>query len=111
MNLTHFATVVSLSAGTIITVAGAIATMRPVLRKASDFFDDWQGQPPRPGVPEVPGVMERIRRLDDGQLDISTRLRQVEAQVNPDSGSSMYDKVSTIAQVVTSQPRSPGGTP
>lgn len=51
-------------------------------RRISHFFDDWFGEPQRPGVPERPGVM--------------TRLASIEQQVFPNSGTSLYDRVGKL---------------
>lgn len=70
---------------TVTTIAAAIgvilgalfavgAALRPVIRsikaitsRLEKFFHDWEGTPAEPGRDAVPGVMERLNRLD-GEL-------------------------------------------
>lgn len=55
--------------------------------RAGDFFDDWVGEPSRPGVPARPGVMERLGRI--------------EHEVTTNSGGSLKDAVKRIEDRVT----------
>ena len=95
-------------AGGILAVIGILTALigvgRKIARRVSDFLDDWNGEPSRPGVPAQPGVMERIRNLDDGQLNIIDRLKRVEHEVLPNSGTSLNDKVTRIDQAMTGGP-------
>ncbi len=61
----------------------------PLLEKIRNFFDDWEGSPERPGVKAEPGVMER--------------LSQLEYQLYPNHGSSMYDKIVRIEGTIARQ--------
>lgn len=63
--------------------------MLRTLRKVNDFLDDWRGEPARPGVKARPGVMQRIEAI--------------EAQLRPNGGSTVYDKVTKIAKAVDDQ--------
>lgn len=58
-------------------------------RQVADFFDDWRGQPARPGVPARAGVMQRL-------ADFDSRLANVEHELNPNGGRSLHDKVDRI---------------
>lgn len=60
--------------------------MLRTLRKLGDFLEDWSGEPPRPGVPGRPGVMDRLARI--------------EAQLKPNGGSTLRDAVSRIEESV-----------
>lgn len=92
-------------AGGILAVIGILTAVvgvgRRMFRGVSNLLDDWNGEPARPGVPAQPGVMERIRNLDDGQLNIIDRLKRVEHEVLPNSGTSLNDKVTRIDQAMT----------
>lgn len=65
-------------ATTIIAIGGAVGVIwkltRPVVKKTkgllealSRFVKDWEGEEPAPGRDAVPGVMERLNRID-GEL-------------------------------------------
>ena len=65
-------------AGIIVAITGAIIGIQqvvlPLVRKIkmmfttwSDFVRDWNGEPAAPGRDEVPGVMQRLNKLD-GEL-------------------------------------------
>lgn len=75
--------------------AGAIAKgarwMFRTVRRMSDFLDDWNGEPARSGHDRVPGVMERLEKIEK-------RLSTVESQVTPNGGSSLRDDVTKIKQ-------------
>lgn len=59
---------------------------RQVIRPLSLMLQDWHGSPPRPGVPARPGVMVRLERL--------------EAELTPNGGKSVKDRVEKIAKTV-----------
>lgn len=77
-------------AGLAVLVGRVVRWMLRTLRKISDFLDDWRGEPPRPGYPGRPGVPERLARI--------------EAQLWPNGGSSLHDKVNQIRQQVVDEP-------
>jgi hypothetical protein len=58
-------------------------------RRVNDFFEDWGGQPARPGVPARLGVMSRLEDMND-------RLANVEHELHPNSGTSLRDAVDQI---------------
>jgi len=119
--LDHYATLVTLLGAVL---AGLITAWVKLGKPLLQFFDDWRGAPARPGVPKRLGVMERtanieqaqqenraemgrqsvqLRALDMGQLEVLRRVGLVEAQVHPNGGGSLADKVNVIADAVTSQ--------
>lgn len=57
-----------------------------LLRPLTLMLQDWHGTPPRPGVPARPGVMVRLERL--------------EAELTPNHGRSVRDRVEKIAKTV-----------
>lgn len=77
-----------------------LATMRKLGRLA----DDWTGEPARPGHPiPTPGVLDRlsmieahVRPLQSRLDDMDRRLAAVEAQLQPNGGSSLRDAVDRI---------------
>jgi len=110
MNITHFEVITTASCGTFLALAGVYVKLRGPWRRANDLVDLLLGQPKRPNREAIPSVMERlaghqeqITKVDAGQLHIidkltglETRIISVEAQVNPDHGSSLYDRVKRI---------------
>lgn len=46
-------------------IAGITVKLWPILKKLQQFLDDFQGEEPRPGVPERPGVMKRLETLEN----------------------------------------------
>jgi hypothetical protein len=68
-----------------VTIVGRF-TIRPFYREVKDFFHwwkkfmrDWDGTPEEPGRAKVPGVMERLNRMD--------------GELQRNGGSSLKDKV------------------
>lgn len=97
--MTQFEAVAAIvsSAGVVIT---AVLLVLRRFRRLSQFLDDYFGEKARPGVEARPGVMERLKNLDDGQLAILERLGKVEAQVHPNGGATMADAVNRIERKV-----------
>ncbi|MFJ7586944.1 hypothetical protein ACIQZO_06030 [Streptomyces sp. NPDC097617] len=54
--------------------------------RMNEFMDDWYGEVSRPGVEERPGMMHRVKVIED-------RLRRVEHELYPNSGGSLRDAV------------------
>src|SRR5690606_41797010 len=55
------------------------------------FLADWAGEQPRPGYPGRPGVPERLERLE-------VRVANVEAELSPNGGRSVRDRVEALAR-------------
>lgn len=79
----------------IATVCGAIIAMitlalmvgkplRKLLRQNDEFREDWYGIPARPGRDPVPGVPERLRRI--------------EKELHPNGGGTMRDALNRVEQ-------------
>jgi len=82
----------------IVTVGGALALMLKWIsaalrhgKKWDMFLDDWNGTPPRPGRPAVPGVMQRLVDLERGQDKITH-------EIFPNSGGSLRDVVDRLEE-------------
>jgi len=54
-------------AGVVVAGAWHAARQKTRWQAFDNFIEDWNGKPPRPGVPAHPGVMERLAILEDGQ--------------------------------------------
>lgn len=85
-------------AGGLVTLAAAIGAIIAGVRwanarwrRVSDFLDDWNGEPARPGFSGRPGVPERLTIVE---LSIAT----IRAEVTPNHGGSMKDTVGQINQ-------------
>lgn len=65
----------------------------PLIRKITQFLDDWQGEVARSGVPERLGVLASIAKIQRHQEELFDRLREVEHELHPNSGTSMRDAI------------------
>ncbi len=102
---------VTMWATTIIAVGGAIAVLwgltRPVIKKTRNllnsldkFIRDWEGEEAAPGRQAVPGVMERLNRIDgelkhNGGSSMKDSLKRVEKKLGEidsrlDEGNQMF---------------------
>lgn len=55
-----------------------------LLSGITDIARDWSGEPARPGVPEKPGVMIRLERIESDVTELKYHSQ-------PDHGGSYYD--------------------
>lgn len=90
--MTNFFTALGVITGAAISV-GVI--LRPVYLRVKNFFDwteqfrrDWEGEEESPGRSRVPGVMERLNRLD--------------GELSHNGGSSLKDAVARTENIVVS---------
>jgi hypothetical protein len=67
----------------------AVRTVLAWARRVNDFFEDWGGEPGRPGVAARPGVMQRLGTIEG-------RLGTIEHELHPNSGASLRDAVDRI---------------
>ncbi|MGA5819741.1 hypothetical protein ACPC54_18010 [Kitasatospora sp. NPDC094028] len=86
-------------------VAAALAWVgrwaRRLTRTMDQFAEDWQGTAARPGVPERPGMMQRVG-------DLETVVADIKHELHPNSGLSLRDAVNRIETKLTDlheQPR------
>jgi hypothetical protein len=86
------------AAGALVLIGGAIAVMVKgarwavgILRKISEFLEDWRGEPARPGYAKRPGVMERL-------VDLEKEVRGVSHELKPNAGGSMKDQITRIEE-------------
>lgn len=72
------------------------AMTRPFRRAAKgfeQFLEDWHGVPERPGFDAIPGIPERLRRLERNAREDRRRLEEIVHEIRPNSGGSLKDKV------------------
>lgn len=86
------------AAGALVLFGGAVAVivkgvrwMLTMLRRWSEFLEDWRGEEARPGYAKRPGVMERLVTLEE-------RLDAVVHEMRPNAGSSLKDQITRIEE-------------
>jgi hypothetical protein len=85
-------------------VLGALFTkyIWPSARSLKNFFSDWEGRPARPGVPEQPGVMERLSNQDVRLETLEFDVKTIKHEVHLNSGQSIKDIAQRTEQKVDS---------
>jgi len=80
-----------------------IVKITKFFKKAVHFFDDFLGENARPGVPQRPGMSERISNMESCINKVNQRLNTIEHKVQsidkelqPNSGASLRDAVVRI---------------
>jgi hypothetical protein len=81
-----WAGVVTAVGGALVLVVAAGKRFARLFKRASDVYDDWKGEPARPGVAPRPGMMVRLAAIEDVQ-------RTILEQLQPNSGHSLRDAV------------------
>lgn len=79
--------------------------VRPAMRltdAARDFAEDWRGTPEDPvrGIPARPGVLARLRSLEDTNEALAGVLEQIRHEVLPNSGGSLRDQVDKVSKTL-----------
>ncbi len=69
--------------------------LRRLAKQNDEFREDWYGQPARPGRDAVPGVPERLRRI--------------EKELHPNGGGTMRDAINRLEQRLEDHIRSHSG--
>lgn len=108
--------VVTMWATTIIAVGGAIGViwklLRPIVKKTKSlmealdrFTNDWFGEDARPGHKAVPGVLDRLQKLENelshnGGSSMKDALKRVEQKINQidvrlEDGNARFDAIET----------------
>lgn len=92
MSAMNWVTVLSsivLAGAALAVVARGMSWLHKLITRVTQFLDDWAGEPARPGVPAVPGVMERVRQLEEVA-------KRINFEVQPNGGASLIDKINRI---------------
>lgn len=94
ITVSHILVFVSFVIGVAGIIAYAYKLLKPWVNSMRNFLDDWNGEEARPGVSKRPGVMERLLSLEKAQ-------NEIKHEVQPNSGNSMYDKLSAVHKHIT----------
>lgn len=70
-------------------------------KKINLFFEDFYGEPARPGFPEKKGLMERVQNIESIQAENSEMIQKIWSEQMPNSGKSQRDDIARIHQAVT----------
>ncbi|MFB6943178.1 hypothetical protein ACFWGL_17210 [Streptomyces sp. NPDC060286] len=84
----------------------AVRSARRLAARLDDFVDDWTGVAGRPGVPERPGIMARLARIEEQGDEHAARLARIEHEVYPNSSRSLRDAVDRIEERLGTGPDS-----
>lgn len=82
MDIGTTAAVVGTGTAVIVALIPVVKLLRRLSRQMGQLQEDWYGESARPGFPAVPGIPERLQRI--------------EAQVTSNGGSSMRDAISRV---------------
>ena len=88
-------------------MAWAWKNLRPPTKGIEHFLEDWNGEPPRPGVPARLGMMQRVANIETSQINTANHqtktdewfemygpiIDKLHHEMHPNSGSSMADAV------------------
>jgi hypothetical protein len=91
----------------LVAITLAVVLLRPVwlpvwrtFRRLQQFFDDWFGEPARPGQPARPGVMARLQSTETEVASVKTIALRSEKELHPNGGSSLRDDVRAVGAQV-----------
>ena len=65
-----------------------------------NFFRDWNGEPERPGHDRVPGVPERLQRLETDNAKQWEAIGTLKDEFRPNHGSTARDAIDRIEDVL-----------
>lgn len=69
-------------------------------RRTSRFLDDYFGEPARDGLPARPGIMGRLKSVEDAVGHVASEIAKVAVETMPNDGTSMHDVLARTEQSV-----------
>jgi hypothetical protein len=66
-----------------------------MVKRGSQFLDDYEGTPARPGVAARPGVMQRLHNQDVALASIGTKVEAIQAEM-PKNGVPLAHKIDAL---------------
>lgn len=94
-----FFTIVSVIAG-VSAISMFLRRVFRLIKRVIHFLDDYFGTEERAGVPAVPGMAERIKKIE-GNIDyLCVRIDKIEKELYPNHGTSLRDSVNRIEKRV-----------
>ena len=121
MNVPDLTVITAVASAAVGAAGWAVKKAWPVVRKLVTFVNDVTGEPARPGFDGRPGLMERVQRIEESsaekakaigdlaqevhkaraqQLEISTDMAAVKAELTLNGGSSVKDAIVQIRRQV-----------
>lgn len=83
-----------IASGAFVVVSGlAVLLFKRLPREVGQLSRDWYGQPARTGFSAVPGVPERLEKVETTLGELREFVVNIDHEVHPNSGESMADKV------------------
>lgn len=90
MNPAGVAALTAIAAATFTFLAWAASCAWRVIRRTMHFLDDWLGEPAHDGLPVKPGVMARLRSVEE-------QVARIVAETTLNGGGSLRDVVARTA--------------
>lgn len=72
--------------------------INPFVRQFSQFIDDWQGIPDRPGFDGHPGMAVRMQRAEASAAETARDILAIRSELVANGGGSLRDQVRRIEQ-------------
>lgn len=71
-----------------------------LFRRTNHFLDDYFGEAARDGLPARPGIMARLKSVEDGVGHVASELAKVSKETMPNNGKSIHDVLARTEQSV-----------